>query len=143
MTATVSPDDALRVVVVACSEPFPTDGDYVRRFYMSQVGPTSTALLQLLASEGPRSWKFADLATRLGVGNRAQNHANNPLGRAVDRLTKFRLIEPVGDGRVFVRSHLPRLESHQLARMGDELRREHAAYMDAWIAAAPLAEAKP
>lgn len=142
MTAPLLPTDELRVQVIACAEPFPTDGDYVRRFYMSQIGPTGTALLQLLAGEGSRAWRAGDLACRLGVASKAANHAHNPLGRSLDRLTKFRLIEPVGDGRLFVRSHLQRLEAHQLARMSAELQAEHGAYIAAWHAA-PLAEARP
>src|SRR5438046_1277034 len=76
VTVPLDPDDELTVVVVRYAEPFPTDGDYVRRFYMSQVGPTGTALLQLLAAEGSRSWRAGDLACRLGVSAKAANHAH-------------------------------------------------------------------
>lgn len=129
-------DAPLPVVVVACDALFPADGDYVRRFYMSQIGPTGTALLQLLAGAGSKTWRCGDLAWRLGVGHKAENHANNPLGRSLDRLEKFRLIERASDGRIFVRSHLPRLEAHQVSRMSPELRAEHAAFLAALAEAA-------
>ena len=127
----MKPDDELHVAIVRCADPFPTESEYVRRFYMSHLGPTSTCLVQLIAGEGTRTWRVGDLAVRLGVGRKADDHANTALGRSLDRLTNFRLIERVGDGRLFVRSHLPRLEAPQLARMGDELRRDH----EAWAAA--------
>lgn len=138
MTRAFGPGDALRVFIVRCDAPFPTDGEYVRRFWMSQIGPTSTALLQLMAAGGDRVWRAHDLAVRVGVGGKVQNHANNPLRRSLDRLEQFRLIErnhePPAD-RIYVRSHLQRLEAHQLARVTDEMRAEHAAFV------ASLAEA--
>jgi hypothetical protein len=137
----MNPDDVLHVSVVACDEPFDTAGDYVRRFWLSQLGPTSTMLLQLLADEGSRAWRVYDLAVRLGVGRKAQNHANNPLGRSLERLEKFRLIERADD-RVYVRSHLPRLDGHHLSRVTDELRSEHAAWLAAHEAVSPLSEAR-
>lgn len=132
----IRPDDTIHAVVVRCADPHPTDGEYVRRFYMSQLGPTSTALIQLLAGEGSRPWRAHDMAVRLGVGRKAANHANNPLGRSLDRLVNFRLVERVGDDRLYVRSHLPRLDAHQLARATDELRRDHDAWLAAWEATA-------
>lgn len=127
--------DALAVKVIACDDPFPANSDYARRFWMSQLGPTSTALLGVLVGEGSRLWHVPDLAVRVGV---SAAPARSPLARSLDRLTKFRLVEHVGDGRLLVRSHLPRLEAHQLARTSDELRRAHAAYVAAWDAAGVL-----
>lgn len=138
-------DDPLRVTVVAWDAPYPADGGYVRRFYMSQLGPTGTALLQTLAGAGTRVWRVGDLAARLGLAGKLENSSNNPLGRSLDRLEKFRLIEHApGDSRaLFVRSAVHRLAPHQVARMSPEAQRDHAAYVAAWDADMLAFEAQP
>lgn len=64
------------------------------------LGLTGTALLQLLAGYGSRPWRVHDIAVRLGVGRKAEDHHNTALGKSLDRLVHFRLVERVGDGRM-------------------------------------------
>lgn len=123
------PQDAiLHVCLVRCSDPHPSDGDYVRRFWTSALGPTATAMLGIFAREGgQRRWPVADLSAALGVGRKATT-TSRKLVTTLERLATFKALDWTADNRVYVRSHMPRLSSVSVARLTPALQLAHAAY---------------
>jgi hypothetical protein len=68
--------------------------DYVERFWLPTLGPTSLLLLRRLASHFDRepdgcTLDVADLSQSLGLG--AREGTSSPLFRSLDRLTQFEL----------------------------------------------------
>lgn len=111
------------------------DGTYVRDWWMSQLGPTSTTLLQILASPAPGMTVqvlLTDLAFRLGIQpSKLKNRQQNPLLHAFDRLEKFGLIRVFENDHVAVRSHTRTLDDKMLRRFPLGVKAMHDAYITA------------
>jgi hypothetical protein len=105
---------------------------YVERYWLPILGPSSTWLLRRLAGgldEHPDGFELEPTAwaVELGLGMRGGRHG--PFWRSVDRACRFGAARRHGPV-LAVRRRLPPLTSHQVARLPDELRRRH----DAWLA---------
>ncbi len=114
--------------------------EYVERFWLGVVGPSTLLLLRRLArgfDEFPGGFHVdvAETAGALGLGHGTGRNA--PLQRTVDRACNFGLARrraaapgatalPV----VEVRLHLPGLAPHQLARLPESVRRSHETWKE-------------
>lgn len=120
----VTSDTTFQIRVIACSDPYDASGDYVRRFWTSALGPSASALIALLVRGGNRSVTAGELGAGIGVSRAAV------IVSTLDRLATFKLLDWVADNRLYVRSHLPRLNQGALSRMPDSLRAEHDAFVN-------------
>lgn len=119
----------MAVSVLRRADPYPADGDYVRRFWTGILGPTPTALLAALTGPGPGAryqLTATDLAAALGIDRGAP--VCRKLAAALERLATFHLVDWTTDNRVYVASHVPRLHDGSLARLTPTLRAAHAAF---------------
>ena len=94
-----TPDPVLRFVMTETKNPHPTDGDYVREWYMARLGPTTTALLQMLARIGAAfppgqvvTVPAVDVASKLGVG--FKGGTNSPKGTKWCLSYRYSVISP-------------------------------------------------
>ena len=117
-----TPDPVLRFVMTETKNPHPTDGDYVREWYMARLGPTTTALLQMLARIGAAfppgqvvTVPAVDVASKLGVG--FKGGTNSPLNKALTRLVKFSDVEYRIDGALIVPTTMRPITNYDLNRM--------------------------
>lgn len=124
-THSLADDAVLHVRVVACTDPYPADGEYVRRFWTGILGPTPTALLGYLARDGNRTIPASEAAAAVGV-NRGGEHRK--LIATLERLATFGFLDWTADNRVYVRDRLPRLRPSHLARLSPALQEAHAAW---------------
>lgn len=120
----------LRVEIVPILADHAADSDYVREWWMTLLGPTATALLQLLVTHADRTWLTSDLAAKLGLSKGMMNSSRNPMRHALQRLEDWRLIEYDEDrGCVYVRSHLAAISGRGLQRLPPSLQTDHANYL--------------
>jgi len=138
-----APEGQLRLTVRPWWDPdlattgHPLRSDYVERYWLGVVGPSTLLLLRRFArgfDEFPGGFHVdvAETARALGLGRGTGRNA--PLRRSIDRACTFglarRRASTTADGLevVEVRLHLPGLAPHQLARLPESVRRSH----DAW-----------
>ena len=100
---------------------------YVERLWLPLLGPTSTALLRVLAEELDEKGsgtivEASRLARGLGLG--AGTGVESALSRAIRRLERFRLVKAEGDV-LRVRTEVPPLSDHDVSRLPDDLRTIH------------------
>ncbi len=105
-------------------------GQYVERFWVSVLGPTSTLLLRRLAQaleEQPEGFMLDTTAwaIELGVGTKGGKHG--PFWRSLERCCRFGIVTRNGS-TVAVRTRLPQLSMRQVARLPPHLKAAH----DAW-----------
>jgi hypothetical protein len=117
----------IEVRSVPANGPHPTEGVYVRDWWMSQLGPTSTVVLQLLARiPGDMPYRLVltdDVAARIGVARKPAR-----LWDALDRLCKFQAINISADHeRIAVRSHMETLDANAIRKLPQSMRQIHAA----------------
>lgn len=107
--------------------------NYVERFWLPVLGPSTTFLLRHLAAhleadgEGVRL-DASETAGALGLGMQSGRHS--PFLRAIRRASDFDLVvlgerQATGVARVLVRSRLPRLSPRLLDRLPEALRDAH------------------
>lgn len=102
--------------------------DYVERFWLPLLGPTSTWLLRRFAVEFDRhpdgfSLDTVDAARSIGIGTKGGR--NGPFHRAIDRCVRFGCIQPADHGILAVRRRLPPLSAAQVQRLPRPLRAGH------------------
>ncbi len=128
---------------------------YVERFWLPILGPSTTWLLRLLATEldvNPAGFELdlAEAALVLGIGSRGGRHS--PFMRALTRCCRFDLAELGGAaaaelggadaaavGRsgataIVVRRKLPPLNRRQLLRLPPSLQQTHREWQEATLA---------
>lgn len=102
--------------------------DYVERFWLSVLGPSTTLLLRRLVDEleaQPEGFTLdlAETAQALGVGMRGGR--TSPFLRAVDRSCRFGATRLVGRQTLAVRRKLAPLNHSQVGRLPEALRTQH------------------
>lgn len=129
----MNPDYALVVLDDVHGAPHPTAAEYVRRFWMPFLGPTPTALLQLLARNGQRFWKIEDVTVRLGIHNK-RDGGRDKLAHALDRLVNFRVaILDHNDidayDTITIGAKMPNLPDRFIGKLPDAVAIEHSLYL--------------
>ncbi|MGD0742751.1 MAG: hypothetical protein ABSA31_05620 [Acidimicrobiales bacterium] len=102
--------------------------EYVERFWLPVLGPSTTCLLRLLASRLSRSpagcvLDVTETARALGLGERPGRHA--PFLRTIARAVDFQMIRVEQRDLVAARVRLPSLPERHLARLPVSLRAAH------------------
>ncbi len=107
--------------------------EYVERFWLPTLGPTTLLLLRRLANHFDRAAEpleldAPDLSQSLGVG--ARDGASTPLLRSFERLVMFDLATTTGPRAYAVRRTVPPVNRRHLHRLPMSLQRDH----DEWVA---------
>jgi hypothetical protein len=142
--APVLVDDALTIRPLA--DPvidavgFDPRSDYVERFWLGILGPSTLLLLRRIAGlleERPAGFALplADTARELGLGH--MGGRNNPFVRALRRLCQFDLAQPAGEGVLSVRRRVPPLNRRQIVHLPDGLQRAHQAFQESAVGERP------
>ena len=102
--------------------------DYVERFWLPVLGPSTTWFLRHLAawldtSPAGCALDLAETARALGLGERSGRHA--PFLRTVARAVDFEMATWRAPALLAVRRRLPPLARRHVARLPERLRREH------------------
>lgn len=121
--------------------------EYVERFWLPTLGPTSVLLLRRLASVFERSpsdstieIELAELSQSLGLG--AKVGSSSPLVRSFDRLTQFELACVTAPDSFAVRRNLPPINRRHIHRLPESLQREHSEWVEVQLGASPLEHAR-
>ncbi len=111
---------------------------YVERFWLSILGPSTTWFLRSLAwglDGSPDGFhvSFADMAQAMGLGARVGRHS--PFMKAVQRATQFELIaiqqQPADHTIVCARRKVPWLSRRMTAALPLALQEEHRLWVEA------------
>lgn len=109
---------------------------YVESFWLPVLGPSAVWLLRHASFHIERSGQYVVepevLGKRLGLAGVGRN---SPLLRTLDRLVGFHAAVKDGDGAWRFRLHLGDLPRRHLARLDEELRSAHAAYLAGYLPA--------
>ncbi len=102
--------------------------DYVERFWLPILGPSTTWLLRRFArgfEEFPGGFRvdLADTSRALGLGEGTGR--NSMITRSVERACQFGMTQRHGLDRLSVRTHLPPLTQRQLGRLPLALQQSH------------------
>ncbi len=102
--------------------------EYVERYWLPILGPSTTCLLRHLAERLARSpsgcmLDVAETARSLGLGERAGRHA--PFMRTIARAIDFSMIRVDPPDGLAARVRLPTLSARHLARLPASLRAAH------------------
>ncbi|MEI2817167.1 MAG: hypothetical protein V9E99_12055 [Microthrixaceae bacterium] len=107
--------------------------DYVERFWLGLLGPSTTWLLRRFArglDECPTGFRvnLAETGRALGLGESLAR--NSTTRRSIDRACQFGLAYPISMHRLAVRRTFPSLTRRQLNRLPEPLRRTHDQWVD-------------
>ena len=119
--------------------------EYVERFWLPTLGPTSLLLIRRLASAFDRApegmtMDVVEFSQSLGLG--ARDGASSPLLRSLDRLTQFDLACALKPGAFAVRRNVPPVNRRHIHRLPDTLQREHASWVDTQLTETPIEHAR-
>ena len=107
---------------------FDPRSNYVEKYWLGVLGPSTTWLLRRLAADleaSPAGFELdlAETAHRLGLGARLGRDA--PFVRALTRCVQFGMARHEGHDALGVRRKLPPLNRRQLARLPQALQESH------------------
>ncbi|MEI7594050.1 MAG: hypothetical protein WCK41_12645 [Actinomycetes bacterium] len=110
--------------------------DYVERFWLGIVGPSTVLLMRRLANDLDQhpdgfTLDVTDTARSLGVGMRGGRQS--PFMRTVDRVCRFGGARWQGLDHLEVRRKLPPLTRGQVVRLTPTLQAEHATWIEAHV----------
>ena len=113
---------------------FDPRSNYVEKYWLGVLGPSTTWLLRRLAADleaSPAGFELdlAETAHRLGLGARLGRDA--PFVRALTRCVQFGMARHEGHDALGVRRKLPPLNRRQLTRLPPVLQAEHERWQDA------------
>ena len=119
--------------------------EYVERFWLPTLGPTSLLLLRRIAGHLDRSpdgicLDVAELSQSLGLG--AREGTSSPLLRSFDRLTQFDLACGTAPDAYAVRRNVPPVNRRHIRRLPGPLQSEHDAWVEIQLGESPLAHAR-
>jgi hypothetical protein len=110
--------------------------DYVERFWLGVLGPSTTFLLRRIAAgfdARPEGFDLDLPATARALGLGARGGRQSPFLRAITRSCQFGLARRVGE-ELEVRRRVPPLTRAQVERLPDPLRDEHRRWQEAVLA---------
>lgn len=115
--------------------------DYVERYWLGVLGPSTTWLLRHLVDGLERSpagftLDMAETAARIGVGFQGGRHS--PFSRALGRLVQFDLARDDAPGGMAVRRKVPPLNRRQVSRLPEVLQDAHQRWTDGQAGASRL-----
>jgi hypothetical protein len=119
--------------------------DYVERFWLPTLGPTSLLLLRRIASHLDRepdgcTFDVADLSQSMGLG--AREGTSSPLFRSLDRLMQFELACSPASRTYAVRRTVPPVTRRHISRLPLSLQRAHEVWLDERLSTSPLEHAR-
>jgi len=119
--------------------------DYVERFWLPTLGPTTLLLLRRLAGHldrepGGCALDVVDLSQALGLG--AREGTSSPLFRSLDRLMQFDLACSPASRTYAVRRTVPPVNRRHVNRLPASLQRAHDAWLDERLSSTPLEHAR-
>lgn len=119
---------------------FDPRSDYVERFWLGILGPSTLLLLRRIAGAldqhpGGFPLPLADTARELGLGH--MGGRNNPFMRALGRLCQFDMAQPTGEGVLAVRRRVPPLNRRQIVHLPDTLQRAHEQFQASAVGERP------
>ncbi len=119
--------------------------EYVERFWLPTLGPTTLLLLRRLATTFDRSpdavtLDVADLSQSLGLG--AREGSSSPLFRSIDRLIQFDLAVLMKPGHYAVRRNVSPINRRHMHRIPLALQREHDDWVETQLDESPLEHAR-
>lgn len=109
-------------------EGFDARSEYVERFWLPILGPTSTWLLRRLfrGLDGrPEGFRLDCEQTSRAIGLGGGLGRSAPLARSIDRLVQFNAVRWLSVDELSVRTRLPWLSPRQLARVSPVVRQAH------------------
>lgn len=98
----------------------PISSDYVDRFWLPVVGPSSVALLRWMDRERPASVLVSYLPEEIGLTK--STGKNSPIWRTINRMLMFRLLEAKNETTLIAWSRVPSLTKRQLTALTDRQR---------------------
>lgn len=107
--------------------------DYVERYWLGIIGPSTTWLLRHLVDgleKHPAGYELdmAETAGRIGIGFAGGRHS--PFSRTLGRLVQFELAREEGPAILAVRRKVPPLSRRQLVRLPESVQAAHEAWTD-------------
>ena len=119
--------------------------DYVERFWLPTLGPTTLLLLRRIAGHLDRepsgcALDVAELSQALGLG--AREGTSSPLFRSLDRLTQFDLACSPTARTYAVRRTVPPVNRRHVQRLPMSLQRAHDVWLDERLSSTPLEHAR-
>jgi len=119
--------------------------DYVERFWLPTLGPTTLLLLRRIASHldrdpGGCAVEAVELSQALGLGSR--EGTSSPLFRSFDRLVQFDLACTSVPHSYAVRRTVPPVNRRHVHRMPLSLQRQHDAWVEDQLTSTPLEHAR-
>lgn len=107
--------------------------DYVERYWLGVIGPSTTWLLRHLVDgleKNPAGYELdmAEAAGRIGIGFAGGRHS--PFSRTLGRLVQFELAREDGAGILAVRRKVPPLSRRQIVRLPEAVQLAHQAWTD-------------
>ncbi len=119
--------------------------EYVERFWLPTLGPTSLLLLRRIAarlecSPDGMAVDIAELSQSLGLG--ARDGTSSPLMRSFDRLTQFDLACVIKPATYAIRRNVPPVNRRHIRRLPESLQAEHDAWVDIQLGESPLEHAR-
>jgi hypothetical protein len=119
--------------------------EYVERFWLPTLGPTSLLLLRRVAtllgrSDDARRLDSGELSQMLGLGSRTG--ANSPLHRSFDRLVQFDLATSTTPMHYAVRRTVPPVNRRHIHRLPLDLQRAHDEWVTDQLTESPLEHAR-
>lgn len=115
--------------------------DYVERYWLGILGPSTTWLLRHLVDgleTSPTGFQLdlMDTAARIGIGYQGGKHS--PFSRALGRLIQFDLAYEDGALSMAVRRKVPPLNRRQVVRLPEVLQEAHQSWTDGQAGASRL-----
>lgn len=110
------------------TEGFDARSEYVERFWLPILGPTSTWLLRRLyrgLDEHPDGFRLDCEQTSRALGLGGGLGRSSPLARSIDRLVQFNAVRWLTIDELSVRTRLPWLNQRQLSRVSAVVRQAH------------------
>ncbi len=119
--------------------------EYVERFWLPTLGPTSLLLLRRIATHFDDTtedlvFEVADLSQSLGLG--AREGASSPLFRSLDRLVQFDLACSPTPGAYAVRRTVPPINRRHTHRLPLSLQRDHDTWIEEQLTETPVEHAR-
>ena len=115
--------------------------DYVERYWLGVLGPSTTWLLRHLVDGLERTpagftLDMAETAARIGIGFQGGRHS--PFSRALGRLVQFELARDDAPSGMAVRRKVPPLNRRQVSRLPEVLQDAHQRWTDGQAGASRL-----